>query len=144
MLHDGDLVEFHFHGTLDDGTVFDSSRGRRARVFVMGRGQLLPAFEAQLRTMSPGERRSFRLDALEAYGLPDPAAVTRVSLGEAPEGARAGDEVQLTDGRPARVVEVTAEAVTVDANHPLAGRALRFEVDLLAVTPAPAPPAESP
>ncbi len=57
MPRDGDLVELHLHGTLDSGAVFDNSRGRRPRVFVLGRGQLLPAFEAAIKGMTPGETK---------------------------------------------------------------------------------------
>jgi FKBP-type peptidyl-prolyl cis-trans isomerase 2 len=140
MWHDGDLVEFHFEGALDSGAVFDTSRGRRARVFVLGRGQLIPAFEAQLREMAAGERRRFRIEAADAYGEHDPALVVEAPRAEAPEGVTAGDEVPLTGGRPATVVAVSGDMVTLDANHPLAGQALTFEVELVAVTPATATP----
>lgn len=131
--HDGDLVEFHFEGTLDNGEVFDSSRGRRARVFVLGRDQLLAAFEAQLRTMAIGERRRFRLEPRDAYGEHDPAWILEAPRAEAPPEARVGDEVPLVGGRPARLVAMTDTTVTLDANHPLAGKALNFEVELLSV-----------
>lgn len=133
---DGDLLEFHFEGTLDSGAVFDTSAGRRARVFVLGRGQLIPAFEAQLRTMRIGERRRFRLSAAEAYGAPDPALITPAPLDEVPPGAQVGDVVPLTGGRPATIVALDAASATLNANHPLAGQALTFEVELVAATPA--------
>ncbi len=135
MWRDGDLVEFHFTGTLDDGTTFDTSEGRRARMFVLGRGQLIPAFEAVLRAMQVGERRRFRLEPAEAYGEPDPALVIEAPAGELPQGARVGDEVPLSGGRPALVTRIDATTATLDANHPLAGQALTFEVELLSVTP---------
>ncbi len=135
-MRDGDLVEFHFTGTLDSGATFDTSEGRRARVFVVGRGQLIPAFEAQLRAMQVGERRRFRLDPAEAYGARDPALVIAAPAGELSAGARVGDEVPLAGGRPAIVTHIEAGVVTLDANHPLAGQALNFEVELLSVTPA--------
>ena len=135
MPDDGDLVEVHFHGTLDDGSVFDSSRGRRARVFVIGRGQLLSAFEAALRPLRPGERTTLRLEPADGYGPVNPGAIYRVPLAEAPAGARPGDQVQLTDGRPATITGVEGDTVTVDANHPLAGRVLHFEIELVSCTP---------
>lgn len=139
MWRDGDLVEFHFEGTLDSGEVFDTSSGRRARVFVLGRGQLLPAFETQLRSMAIGERRRFRLEPHEAYGEPDPTLILEAPRAEAPSAARVGDEVPLVGGRPARIIAMTDSTVTLDANHPLAGRALNFEVELLAVEPSTGP-----
>ena len=136
MWSDGDLLEFHFEGTLDSGAAFDTSAGRRARVFVLGRGQLIPAFEAQLRTMQVGERRRFRLKPAEAYGDRDPALIIEAPACELPEGARIGDEVPLAGGRPATLVAFDATTATLDANHPLAGQALTFEVELVSVTPA--------
>jgi peptidylprolyl isomerase len=133
---DGDLVEFHFHGTLADGTVFDTSRGRRARYFVLGRGQLLRDVEAALRSMAPGDRLTLHVPFERAYGPHDPAEIYVVPRSEAPPGAVAGDEVQLTDGRPARITALDAERVTVDANHPLAGHALTFEIELISSRPA--------
>jgi FKBP-type peptidyl-prolyl cis-trans isomerase 2 len=133
MLRDGDLVELHFTGTLDDGAVFDTSRGRRARVFVIGRGQLLVAFESAIRPLSAGERASFRLERPEAYGPRDPALVYRVQRGDGADDPQPGDMVELTGGVPGRVVAVEGETVTVDANHPLAGQTLNFEVEIVSV-----------
>ncbi|MDA0271473.1 MAG: FKBP-type peptidyl-prolyl cis-trans isomerase [Chloroflexi bacterium] len=135
MPADGDLVEFHFHGTLADGSVFDSSRGRSARYFVLGRGQLLRDVEAALRGMAPGARRTLHVPFDRAYGPHDPAEVYVVPRSEAPPGAAAGDEVQLSDGRPARITALDAESVTVDANHALAGQALTFEIELISSRP---------
>ena len=136
MVHDGDLVELHFHGTLDNGEVFDTSRGRSPRYFVLGRGQLLPAFEAQVREMSPGDRRSFTIPSADAYGAHDPSLVFVVPRAEAPETVAPGDEVQLTGGRPGTITSVDPETVSVDGNHPLAGQTLHFEVELLSARPA--------
>jgi peptidylprolyl isomerase len=133
LLYDGDLVELHFHGTLDNGQVFDTSRGRSPRYFVLGRGQLIPAFDAQVRHMVPGELRTFTIAVTDAYGDRDPSLVFVVPRNEAPDGAVPGDMVQLTGGRPGTITAVDPEIVTVDANHPLAGQTLHFEVELLSV-----------
>lgn len=132
----GDLVELHFEGTFDDGTVFDTSRGRRARAFVLGRGQLLPAFEARLEALEAGERVAFRLEPGEAYGPARPELFLEAPAAELPPGAAVGDEVALTGGRPARITAIEGGRVTLDANHPLAGHALNFTVELISVTPA--------
>lgn len=132
----GDLVELHFEGTFDDGVVFDTSRGRRARAFVLGRGQLLPAFEAALFPLEVGETAAFRLEPGEAYGLVLPELFLEAPSNELPPGAAVGDEVALTGGRPARITAIEGDTVTLDANHPLAGRALNFTVKLLSVAPA--------
>jgi len=135
MLRDGDLVELHFAGTLDDGTVFDTSEGRSARFFVIGRGQLLAAFEAAIRPLSAGERTSFRLEPYEAYGSHDPGLVYDVRVPEGIERPQAGDEVEVSGGVPARVLSVAGDRASVDANHPLAGKALNFEVEIVSVRP---------
>lgn len=136
MLHDGDLVELHFHGTLDDGTVFDSSRGRRARMFVLGRSQMIPAFEERIRGLSPGDSAHFTICVADAYGPHEPSLVFEVPREEAPEGVQAGDMVQLTGGRPGAIVAVREQTVTVDGNHPLAGQALNFEVEIVSSRPS--------
>ncbi len=133
MPNDGDLVTVHFHGTLDSGEVFDSSRGRQPRTFVIGRGQLLAAFESALCELSPGETMTLRLDPAQAYGPHRDDRVFDVPLDEAPEGLSPGDDIQLTGGTAAIVVSVTGAAVRLDANHPLAGKALNFEIELVSV-----------
>ena len=133
MLNDGDVVTIHFHGTLDSGEVFDSSRGRKPRTFVIGRGQLIPGFEAALRRLSSGETVKVRLEPEQAYGPHHDDRVYEVPRHEVPESLSPGDGVQLTAGAPAVVVAVTDEFVRVDANHPLASRALNFEIELLSV-----------
>ncbi len=143
MLRDGDLVELHFTGTLDDGTVFDTSSGRSARFFVIGRGQLLAAFEAAIRPLSAGERTAFRLEPHEAYGPHDPELVYEVGVPERGEAPQAGDEVEVTGGVPARVLAVDGDRATVDANHPLAGKTLNFDVEIVSVRPTAFPPAPS-
>lgn len=136
MLRDGDLIELHLQGTLDSGEVFDNTRGRRPRVFVLGRGQLLPAFEAAIKQMSPGETTRFRLSPEEAYGARDPELVIDVPRSEAPDRAKVGDGVQLSNGRPATIVRLDGDTLTIDANHQFAGLDLNFEVELLSARPA--------
>lgn len=136
MLPDGYLVALHFQGTLANGSVFDTSRGRSPRYFVTGRQQMIPAFEAQVRAMAPGESRTFTLTPDDGYGDHDPALVWEVPASEAPAGVKPGDEVQLSGGRPGIIRKVTAETVVVDGNHPLAGKTLHFEVELISAVPA--------
>ena len=140
MLNDGDLVTLHYRGTLDSGEAFDSSHGRRPRSFVIGRGQLVPGFEAALRRMSPGETVTVRIESHEAYGDRREDHVYEVPIDDAPEGLKPGDDVQMAGGAPAIVAEVTERVVRLDANHPLAGLTLTFEIELLSVRYS-APPA---
>ncbi len=133
MPDDGDVVTVHFHGTLDSGEVFDSSRGRQARTFVIGRGQLIAGFEAALCELSPGETATLRLEPAQAYGPHRDDRVFDVPIDEAPAGLSPGDSIQLSGGVPAVVVALSGESVRVDANHPLAGKALNFEIELVSV-----------
>ena len=133
MPNDGDVVTVHFHGTLDSGEVFDSSRGRRPRTFAIGRGQLIAGFEVALRALSPGETTTLRLEPEQAYGPHRDDRVFDVPLDEASAGLSPGDGIQLSGGEPAIVVSVTGDAVRVNANHPLAGKALNFEIELVSV-----------
>ncbi len=137
MLDDGAVVTVHYHATGDDGRVLDSSRGKHPRTFVIGRGQLIPGFNAALRGMSTGERLTVRVPTDDAYGPHRSDLVYEVPVGEAPAGLQPGDEVQLAGGTPARVVNVSAESIQLDANHPLAGLTLNFEIELLAVSDSP-------
>jgi peptidylprolyl isomerase len=132
-MNDGAVVTVHYHGTLDSGEVFDSSRGRRPRTFVIGRGQLIPGFEAALRRMSAGERTTVRIEPADAYGERLQDRIYEAPRDEAPGGLSPGDEVRLAGGAPAVVVEITDRVVRLDANHPLAGKTLTFEIELISV-----------
>ncbi|HJM76062.1 MAG TPA: FKBP-type peptidyl-prolyl cis-trans isomerase [Dehalococcoidia bacterium] len=135
MLADGTVVKVHYRGTLDDGSVFDSSEGKRPRTFVLGRGQLIPDFENTLREMAPGDVLDFHVELEGAYGPHRADRTYRVAVGDAPEGLAVGQEVQLAGGAPGRVTEITADMVTLDANHPLAGQPLNFHLELIEAVP---------
>ncbi|HJM88173.1 MAG TPA: FKBP-type peptidyl-prolyl cis-trans isomerase [Dehalococcoidia bacterium] len=135
MLADGTVVKVHYRGTLDDGSVFDSSDGQRPRTFVLGRGQLIPDFERALLTMQPGEVIDVRIDIEGAYGPHREDRTYRVPLADAPEGLTVGQEVQLAGGAPGRVTAIDGDTATLDANHPLAGQPLNFHIELIEATP---------
>ena len=133
MLADGAVVTVHYHGTLDDGSVFDTSRGKQPRTFVIGHSQLIPGFESALRQMAVGQRQSVRIEAQDAYGSHQSDRVHVVPIDESPPGLNLGDTVRIVGGAAARVIAVSAQSVHVDANHPLAGHVLTFEIELLSV-----------
>ncbi len=135
MLADGTVVKVHYRGTLDDGSVFDSSEGKRPRTFVLGRGQLIPDFESALREMQPGDALDFRIEVDAAYGPHRADRTYRVPVADAPEGLTVGQEIQLAGGTPGRVTEIAEDTVTLDANHPLAGQPLNFHLELIEATP---------
>lgn len=137
---DGDTVSVHYRGTLDNGEVFDEDTGREPLSFVVGQHQVIDGFDAAVRTLSVGQKTTTRLEPAQAYGERRGDLVIDVPRNRAPEGVKLGDKVQLSNGTPAVVVDLTAENVRIDANPPLAGKALTFEIELLSIkhgSPAP-------
>ena len=132
-VQEGDTVSVHYRGTLDSGEEFDSSRGREPLTFVVGGGQIIKGFDDAVRGLSVGETVKVRLEPDQAYGQPRQDMVFEVPRSQAPEGIAAGNQVQLSNGAPATVVEVTDTAVRIDANHPMAGKALNFEIEVVEV-----------
>lgn len=130
---DGDLVAVHYRGTLDDGTEFDSSAGREPLEFELGSGQVIAGFDDAVRGLAVGESVTVRIPPADAYGPRSDDAVIPVPIDQAPEGLEAGDQVQLATGAVATVLEVTEESVVIDANHPLAGEALTFEIEVVSI-----------
>ncbi len=129
---DGDRVAVHYTGTLDDGSEFDSSEGRDPLSFVVGSGDVISGFDDAVRGLAVGESRTVRLEPAQAYGDVDPELIVTVPLDQAPPGLEVGRQVQY-QGRVATVVELTEDTITVDANHPLAGQALTFAVELVSI-----------
>ncbi|GFR50978.1 hypothetical protein Agub_g13303 [Astrephomene gubernaculifera] len=130
-----DYCHVHYTGTLDDGSTFDSSRGREPLEFIIGSGKVIKGFDRAVTGLSQGGTRKLRLDPSEAYGEVDPNAVISFPASKAPEGLEAGMQVQLSNGMVARVKAVDAESVTLDLNHELAGQALTFDVELVKLVP---------
>ena len=129
----GDSVAVHYHGTLDDGSVFDSSRERSPIEFVIGSGQLIEGFDMAVRGLAVGESVTVRLEPEQAYGQPDPNLIVTLPRDESLEGIVVGAQAQMSNGMVVTVTEVTDETVTVDANHRLAGQALTFEIELVEI-----------
>lgn len=135
----GDTVRVHYTGKLDDGTTFDSSAGRDPLEFQVGAGQVIPGFDNAVSGMAPGDQRTVTIPATEAYGEHRTEMVLEVSKDQLPPGLDPGigDQLQLqtADGQPVpvRVTEVSTDGVTLDANHPLAGQDLTFEIKLEAI-----------
>ena len=135
----GDTVHVHYRGTLDDGTEFDSSAGSDPIVFTLGAGQVIPGFETAIEGMSTGEKKTERIDVDNAYGDHRAELVFTVGRDQIPDNAEVevGDmlRVGFPDGSNA-VVQVMAmddQSVTLDANHPLAGKPLTFELELVSI-----------
>lgn len=135
----GDTVKVHYTGKLADGTVFDSSTEREPLAFQLGAGQVIPGFEKAVEGMEQGQKTNTTVPATEAYGPRQEEAVVSVARSQLPPtiDPKVGQQLQVQqeNGQPytVRVVQVDEEKVTLDANHPLAGQDLQFEIELLSV-----------
>ncbi len=135
----GDLVSVHYSGRLDDGTPFDSSEGREPLAFTLGAGQVVAGFDAAVDGMELGESKTVRLPAEDAYGDRREDLVLTVPRQALPDGVQPqlGQTVELGlqggGSIEARVVDAAEDALTLDANHRLAGQALTFDLRLVDV-----------
>ncbi len=135
----GDTVRIHYTGTLSDGSTFDSSQGRDPLEFTVGSGQIISGLDRAIAGMSVGETKTVTVPAAEAYGDHNPDGVQSVPRDQVPDHIPLDLGTQLSvqtgDGRtlPVTVTEVTQEAVVLDANHPLAGKDLTFQVELVEI-----------
>ena len=140
MSNEGKRVRAHYIGTFDDGTVFDSSVDRGEPLeFVCMAGQMIPGFDAAVKTMEVGETKKVHLPASEAYGERSEELVQTIPTANVPgaEELPIGQTVYLQgpggQPLPALVVEVTEEHVTFYLNHEMAGKDLNFEITLVEV-----------
>jgi len=135
----GDTVRVHYHGKLNDGSTFDSSDGRAPLEFVVGNGQVIKGFDDAVMTMTVGEKKTVTIPVHEAYGERSDENMVRYPITEFPADIKpeVGMELHMSDDQghvfPVIVAEVTDESVLLDANHPLAGEALTFEIELVEI-----------
>jgi len=139
-IKDGEIVVIEYTGTLEDGTVFDSSEKHgKPLEFQIGGKQVIPGFENAIKTMKKGEEKSIKLKSSEAYGDPNPQLIKEIPRKQIPdqEKMQVGMVmiISLPNGMqiPARITEVKEETVTIDLNHPLAGKTLLFKIKLIDV-----------
>lgn len=135
----GDTVRIHYTGRLTDGTPFDSSDGREPLEFQLGSGQIIQGLDDQVQGMNVGDKQTVTIPADAAYGPHRPEGVQSVPRNQIPDGVdtSVGARLQATggDGRnmTLTVIDTSDDAITVDANHPLAGKDLVFDVELVEV-----------
>jgi peptidylprolyl isomerase len=135
----GDTVNVHYTGKLEDGTVFDSSVDREPLQFTISEGRILPGFEKGIIGMKPGDTKTVNIPADKAYGPHRKDLVLVVDKSKIPSHLKpeVGQQLKLNqpDGRavPVRVTDITQSKVTLDANHPLAGKDLTFEIELVEI-----------
>jgi peptidylprolyl isomerase len=135
----GDTVQVNYTGKLADGTVFDSSVGREPLEFTLGAGQVIPGFEKAVFGMKVGEKKTVTIPVDDAYGPHRDDMVGEVPREEFPEDItlKVGQQlgVKRTDGGTSivTVLSVSDNTVTIDFNHPLAGKDLTFEIELVKI-----------
>lgn len=136
----GKVVKTHYTGTLNDGTVFDSSYDRGEPLeFICGVGMMIPGFDKAVADMEVGQIIDIHLAPSEAYGEPDPRAVFSLEIAQLPgsEGLEVGENVVLYDETnrpvPVRVAAKDETSITFDANHEMAGKELNFRIELVSV-----------
>ena len=136
----GNTVAFHYTGTLEDGSVFDSSQGRDPLEFEVGSGAIIPGLDSAIEGMSAGEQKTVTIPCAEAYGDYQPQGRQDVPRDQIPDHIPLDPgtmlQMQSPDGQamPVMVVEATEDTVTLDANHPLAGKDLTFAVEIVSVS----------
>ena len=135
----GDTVRIHYTGTLNDGSTFDSSEGRDPLQFEVGSGQIIPGLDKELPGMAVGERKTVNIPAAEAYGEMNPQMQQVIPRAQIPAniplepGLRL--QMQTPEGQviPVTVAAVDEQTVTLDANHPLAGKDLTFDFEVVSI-----------
>ncbi len=135
----GDTVRIHYTGTLLDGKVFDSSDGRDPLEFVVGSGQIIPGLDSAMPGLSVGEKKRVEIACADAYGPINPAMRQSIPREGIPDDIplEPGSQLQMQapDGQvlPVTVVDADEATVTLDANHPLAGQDLMFDIEVVAI-----------
>jgi len=142
---EGDTVKVNYTGKLDDGSIFDTSEGREPIQFTIGSGQMIAGFDEGIRGMTVGETKTITLTPDQAYGEHTDDRVIRVGKDAFPPDLELteGMQLQAPTGMPVTVLKVDADSVTIDANHPLAGKTLSFDVTLVEIIPPGEKPAET-
>lgn len=135
----GDTVRLHYHGTLDNGEVFDSSKGRAPFEFTVGAGQVIKGFDNGVMDMEPGETKTIHIPVNDAYGPREEENMVEVPRADLPGDIdpQVGLELHMSDDQghvfPVTIAEVKEDSILLDGNHALAGKDLIFELELLEI-----------
>lgn len=136
MAEDGHKVKVEYKGTFDSGEVFDSSEGKEPLEFVIGTGQVIPGFNDAIKGMKTGESKDIKLHPKDAYGEKDEQLIQEVpkeAFGE--HKVKVGDQIGVRgpEGHvmPVTITKITDDKITVDLNHPMAGKTLNFNLKLV-------------
>lgn len=140
LVKNGDVVRVHYHGKLTDGTTFDSSEGRDPLEFTVGNGQVIKGFDDALLDMKIGDKKSVNIPVDQAYGERNNDMMMEYPKAEFPEdmNPQPGMEIHMSDNMgnvfPVVIAEVKEDMVVLDANHPLAGKDLIFDIELVSIS----------
>ena len=135
----GDTIKINYRGTLDDGTVFDSSEGREPLQFEVGSGMVIPGFDKGVLGMTVGQKKTINIPVDEAYGPVQDEMFMEFPIDRFPEDMKpeVGMSLNMSNGSgqaiPVVIAEVLEEVVVLDANHPLAGEDLTFDLELVEI-----------
>ncbi|MBD0367938.1 MAG: peptidylprolyl isomerase [Flavisolibacter sp.] len=138
---DGDKVQVHYQGKLRSGETFDSSQGREPLEFTVGSGQVIKGFDDGVKGMQVGDKKTVEIDARDAYGEKEEENVLELPKSQFPPHIKpeVGMQLGLSNGAGqtfnVTVTEVKEDSVVLDANHPLAGQDLIFDIELVSITP---------
>jgi FKBP-type peptidyl-prolyl cis-trans isomerase 2 len=137
MVTQGSTVEVHYTGRFPDNEVFDTSEGRDPLQFQVGTGQIIPGFENAILGKNVGDKVTINIPANEAYGEVRQELFVQVPLDKLPGQVEVGQELQADsgDGQPVRVIveAVNEDHVVINGNHPLAGKELVFDIEIVSV-----------
>ena len=142
QVKENNTVKVNYTGKLSDGQIFDSSEGREPIEFTLGQGQLIPGFEKGLIDMELHEKKTITISKEEAYGEINQALIQEVKKTELPQDMAPEVGMGLVSKSPdgqemnLMVVEVREETIVIDGNHPLAGKELVFDLEVLAISEA--------
>lgn len=134
-----DKIKVHYTGKFKDGKVFDSSLQREPLEFTVGAGQMIPGFDNAVVGMALNSKKTIEIPCAEAYGEKREELINQIPKTQLPEGLNpeVGQRLvsKMPDGQeiPLTVTRVDEETITIDANHPLAGEDLTFEIEIVAV-----------
>jgi FKBP-type peptidyl-prolyl cis-trans isomerase 2 len=135
----GNTIKIHYHGKLPDGTTFDSSAGRSPLEFTVGSGQVIKGFDDGVQGMSVGDKKTIEIPYVDAYGPEDPSMIIDFPVERLPEDMKPEIGMQLNmnnaEGQqfPVVITGITEENIILNANHPLAGKDLIFDLELVEI-----------
>lgn len=139
QVKDGDTIQIHYRGRLEDGTVFDSSEGRQPLEFEVGSGSVIPGFDEGVKGMEVGDKKTIHIPAAEAYGPRHEHMILEFPRDRFPAEItpEEGMTLNMSDGQgqviPVVITEVKDDVVLLDANHQLAGKDLIFDLELVSI-----------